>query len=732
MNEKFFNIVLTKTNKAMRLDDKSESPSSYNNITVARQLDTALMTVGFKLSTELFDYITNSISVEQSLSYSRLILESIKNRVDADKKHNVYFKDFPNNVPSTADFWVSCILTYFFTGNSTYGQYQHTYDDMVSRHEEFIPIFERKSTVIHLGNDYKLSISCMLRDLMGSNIPLSDSDKLLCKDLINEVSRWSKLVLPLEFKIPIRENKVFFNTFLMQRGLPIIVDNTTDILRIACELSGGDSSLETNTKFKVSTRYRKPLIDALENLLASNPAKVADICGYINVWKRLGHNIHVGTFCKGSKRPNVSKFFHIARNNDKKPKTMMGMFNENMKKGHVISAIDCIKHAPGHLVRCADQILSYPNNVLTLSGECHRSHFANVLRGCVDKVSGRVLLSLWEHLSNRLVCKNDNRIFINKKKKSFVTKDKRKSIHSVDLHIITNIIKNSLRKRINNYDRIILDRDMLNVAVPLTEKYMTDGVGIVPRGSDQCINENSDTVRIFCHWVQEDIRTDYDLSVQMLDSAFKSTGYVSWTNTKEKAITHSGDITDAPAPNGAFEAIDINLSLLEDNVKYIIPQVHKFSGEGFKNIPVSVMGFCEQHNLEKGKPFEPQAVKTKMDMRGDGGYAVPFVLYKNEYGVWKVRWVHLFFNGKANFNMVEKCRLTNALMLSTIMKRNYITIGEYVSMLADGEDKVFFDKTDIKPEDSVLYIGLQKPEWLNENENTKIITVNNLRDIIPS
>jgi hypothetical protein len=62
-------------------------------------------------------------------------------------------------------------------------------------------------------------------------------------------------------------------------------------------------------------------------------------------------------------------------------------------------------------------------------------------------------------------------------------------------------------------------------------------------------------LRFFTYWRQTNRRTDYDLSVLLLDDEFHTAGQVSWTNYHHDGVVHSGDITDAT--NGATEFIDV-------------------------------------------------------------------------------------------------------------------------------------------------------------------------------
>ena len=97
-------------------------------------------------------------------------------------------------------------------------------------------------------------------------------------------------------------------------------------------------------------------------------------------------------------------------------------------------------------------------------------------------------------------------------------------------------------------------------------------------------------MRFFVYWKQREQVTDYDLSVLLLDDDFVFAGQVSWTNLEELGAVHSGDIVEAP--DGATEFIDLDLGRV--SARYVVPQVHVYSGEGFDAVEEAFFGFMER------------------------------------------------------------------------------------------------------------------------------------------
>ena len=72
--------------------------------TVARRLDVALLSVGFKCSRELLDHLSGLHPVVAQEA-GEAALGAVRELVGDHVRHNAYFIDFPANVPDTLAFW---------------------------------------------------------------------------------------------------------------------------------------------------------------------------------------------------------------------------------------------------------------------------------------------------------------------------------------------------------------------------------------------------------------------------------------------------------------------------------------------------------------------------------------------------------------------------------------------------------------------------------------------------
>lgn len=716
---KFFDRIVKKT-----LRVPMDSNELGNGKAMTRQLDVALISVGFKLSRELL----TSFSVLHPVFVKDIadrVLQAVRELVGDHVEHNVYFKNFPDNVPDTIEFWTQCIVDALFDPTSAatisvqlesgmvnlldlpkYGKYQHRYEEMVAAHEQFIPCVKDRVTLLHRGKTLTEEVQALYLSLASSPIPLNEDDRILLAE---------SAVVCLDYEqpksIPVRENKALINRVRLERGKSLLVDTVTDVLRLACAISGGDVTLSEVTKFKSFPRpTRRALMEALNAVVADSPAKLADVNQYQERWKRLGERIRPHEYAQ---YPHAQDVFAVARG-DKTVRSFAARVEIALASGEVTKAVSLLRDNPGMLIRNLDRLLRLTDDVDFLEA---------TVRQVIAKVSSRVILSVREHFNNR-VRKTSGRIFANSKGRAWVTEDNREPLDEELVGRFLAIFDLELCNRLPTLQRLVVDREAVNIAVPISDKNKASGFGIMPRGSIMPVAPG--ILRFFIYWKQKSERTDYDLSVMLLDKNFQMTEQVSWTRLRGDGgfALHSGDITQAP--NGASEFIDIDLSRVK--CQYIIPQVNVFSGEDFNEVDECFFGFMERTREQMGKPFEAKTVRMKSDLRGAGRVVLPLVFMRNEEGGWSAKWLHLYLRGLSYFNRVEANRLDASLLARTIVEREYLTLGYLIDLLRRKPQMFDWYDPDLALTEPVTFIGLEAPQ--NLPKGSKVITTANLQDLL--
>jgi hypothetical protein len=230
-----------------------------------------------------------------------------------------------------------------------------------------------------------------------------------------------------------------------------------------------------------------------------------------------------------------------------------------------------------------------------------------------------------------------------------------------------------------------------------------------------------DLLRFFTYWRQTSRRTDYDLSVLLLDDRFHTAGQVSWTNYRHGGAVHSGDITDAK--DGATEFIDVPL---DTPGRYVVPQVYIYAGESFDEVAESLFGFQTRERDQRGAPFDPRTVRARSQMRGAGRVALPVVFAKGERG-WQAVWLHLYLRGRPAFNRVEDATFTTADRVRALVERRYLTMSYLVDRWRTRADVTTWDGQ--PPTGPVTFVGLEAPAGLPDG--SEVYTLDRLHELIP-
>lgn len=692
---------------------------------VARQLDVALMSVGFKAAEKLLKYIA-ILHPATAKTVSVQLLNAVRELVGDHVRHNVYFKEFPANVPDTAEFWFACITDALSDPGARakitlsletlgvvnlldlpkYGTCQHAYEEMVAAHEQFIPSIKDRITILHLGGTLPEEAVRLYHALAGSNVPLNETDRALLQELAEAC-----LADISPEKIPVRENKAIINRVRLENGRPLLVDTVTDILRLACAMSGGDVTLEKSTRFRsFPRRMRRTMLEALEGVISKSPAKLANVNQYREPWKRLGERLHPHEY----ELVHAKDVFAVARG-EKKAQSLAGHVEAAFADGNTYLAISLLGTAPGMLFRNLDRIMRS-------ASEPELTTLFDTVEHGLGKVSGRVILSTREHLQNR-VAGSMRRIFANSKGRVWVASDDRTALDPNAAGALSAILDVEVQRRLPAVERLVVDRDVLDLALPLSDKNKAGGFGIMPRGSVSAAGNG--ILRFFVYWKQKSKRTDYDLSALMLDADFRSLGHLSWTSLRNAGGVHSGDITGAP--NGASEFIDVDLSRVD--CQYVIPQVNIYAGERFNEVEEVFFGFMTRASEQKGLPFDARTVRMKSDLRGAGKVALPLAFVRQNDGSWTAQWLHMYLNGTPNFNRVEANRASTALIARSVVNRQYLRLSYLVELLRlKAESFLRYEGQEFT--EPVMYIGLEAPEGLPEG--SRAITLRNLQELIPA
>jgi hypothetical protein len=694
----------------------------------ARQFDAALMSVGFKLSAELLERLSE-LDEGTVVDTAVRALGAVREMVGDHVEHNVYFVDFPANVPDTFDFWMRCIaealadptsrdrtLAQLSTGVvdlltlPSYGDYRHTYVEMLAAHEELIAAARDRMTVLHLGGALDEEVTALYLALAGSSTPLGEEGLRDLGALAGHCVDG-----PQPQTIPVRENRAVVNLARLDAGAELLLDTVTDVLRLACALSGGDVTLVAPTRFRALSRpVRRALVAGLDSVVAAAPAKLADVTAHREAFKRLGERLHPHEY---PRRPHAAAVFAVARGEQEAP-SFDSRVEALLAANEVTEAARLLTPAPGRLFRALDRLLR------ACRTQDERDAVVAAAEQAAPQVSGRVLLSVREHLHNRTEGTGERRVFVNRLGRAWVTADTRPPVPAPERKRLIAALDAETRRRLPEPGHLLIDPDVLDVALPLSGRATAAGFGVLPRGSLSPVD--GELLRFFVHWKQTARSTDFDLSALMLDESYGTVSWLSYTSLTEVEGEHSGDITDAP--DGASEFINLRLGAVRG--AFIVPQVNIYSGEGFEEVEESFFGFMLRDVEQQGRPFEARTVRMKSELRGPGRVALPLAFLRGSDGRWRAKWLHLYLRGTPNANRVEGNRVSVATLLRGIVEREQLTVRYLTALMAGPATALTLWDGVTVPEGPVTYVGLDRPDGLHPD--SVIVTPENLHALIPA
>ncbi|SDM56713.1 TerD family protein [Allokutzneria albata] len=686
---------------------------------VARQLDAALLSVGFSASRALLEHV-GGLAPGPAMDIASAAVSAVRELVGDHVRHNAYFIGFPDGVPDTIEFWLERLHAAVLAGGGEttgvdlarldllalpgYGTYQHSYADLLAAHDELIASAGDRITVLHLGDPVEAEARRLYLALAGRSTPLGEADLALLTDLAIFCAEGEQPA-----RVPVRENRAVLNGIRLALGKPLVaVDTTTDVLRLACQVSGGDVSLTVVTRFRAfRRRERRLLLAALNDVVGANRNKLGDVARYAEPWKRLGERLHPHEY---GRWPHAQEVFAVARR-ERRVRGLAGRAEEAIRSGQIGAAASVLSAAPGLLVRSADRLLRQ-------ASAAERETVVDTVSGALGDASGRVLCSLREHFGNRLA-PAATRMFTGRARRAWVERDDRPSLPEELVAELSARLDAEITRRLPELARpLLVDPDVLDVALPLSGKAAEGGFAVLPRGSRTAIS--GELLRFFTYWRQTRRRTDYDLSMQLLDDQFHAAGQVSWTNYRHDGVVHSGDITDAA--KGATEFIDVPLAV---ETPYVVPQVHIYAGESFDEVAESMFGYQTRDRDQRGAPFDARTVRARSQMRGPGRVALPMVFARQADG-WQAVWLHLYLRGRPAFNRVEDNAFTTADRVRALVERRYLTMSYLLDRWRGRAEVRLWDGR--VPEEPVVFVGIEAPDL---PEGSEVYSLDRLGELLP-
>lgn len=559
--------------------------------------------------------------------------------------------------------------------------------------------------LLDLGTDMAAAARELFGSLTARAQALSPVDR---EDLAVIVTAYNDRIASwLVGDIPVRENVAIVFGTLFKSCDPLAVlpvagaylRTATDVLRLIAVYSGVDASLQTQTivryvegdapvapwwstlarlfgqqparpqlqklpvavkvnRFKVA-KLRRPLRRALLDILDRlHPDALAeDMLRHRSAWVGVGETLHPHEYAR--RYPNVARAFAIVREKgpDGTPAPeFRGWYSrvEHAAARRDASAmIEVLRERPGELARRLD-------HVLRIAGD-HHEYVVDAFVSVIDKVSTPVLVTLAAGLPQRSE-RTPVRVYFPKggTVTGISAPDLRPLIAVTAIARTVDAVERELLRRFAEkpaFEHAIVDDGLGGTIVPFNERTASPSAVVLPRGSVVEVPAGK-LARMFVHWCEPEKgghATDLDLSVGFYDARWNHIGVCSYYELKvvdrdrEIVAQSSGDLRDAPYPDGASEFVDLHLDRARAHgVRFAVMVVNAYSGMTFSTLERGFAGLMMRDSAD-GPHFDPRTVELKFALQGEHGVFMPLV-YDLETN--RIHWLDAYSRGSIQFNNV--------------------------------------------------------------------------------
>ena len=620
----------------------TSSDSKKRTLTVA-EIANAFSKLGYALTKDSVELL-ESQSLETLKNFYNVNIELLETASGKNfKKATILFKDFPDSELSLEQQEMIQKLHYL----STYGaealgiknipMYIPNVDSKNKTKKEktvkltFLRIISKKEA--------KEIVESYIYDVLEKPTAISNAEIDTLKTIINE-NRIS-VDKPIEFSF--KENMFVYlsiiydfydnatksknkyectNNFLKYANLSFI-KTIPDYLRLYRFLSDHSvRMMNTKIKYKSISRFgRKWFLKKLDEICKNNLRSIDDFSRNYYDWIIVFEKLHPGEFKQFS---NIYSVASNLRNNNYI--TFNSELVKDMEEKNIDAAVLLLKQKPGEFARNLNWLLS-----VSVGSKPKTESVINAFESIADKISVNVLIQLYNYFKNRNDL-SENRIFVIKTEtgadKIYAIENNLRKLSLKTQSAVIKIIENAIAKIKNEpLGKVYLSENMKKYKLPSNDRNVSENLKALPKGSYYTIDlKPNQILRLFIFWKNRkdednrEYRIDVDLSIIGTDETLSSVLEISWRTfyklKNDSPFTFSGDVTDAPRPNGATEFLDIDIEKFKNHPeywhhRYLLMNISSYNGYNYDQFECFAGLMIRDENGKVNNLFKPDTVMTK-------------------------------------------------------------------------------------------------------------------------
>jgi Prokaryotic RING finger family 4 len=545
--------------------------------------------------------------------------------------------------------------------------------------------------VLHLAQDLNRVARERFERVIGRAARLSKEDRTELETVIDALgpraAAWLPASIPVEETLAVAVARLWMvspDRAAMVRATQRYLRTATDVLRVAAVLMEADPSLAEPLRLRsIGRGLRRAVLEALDRLPADE--LVDDMLRRPGLWKRAGERLH--PFELADKLPTAALAFAALRGTDlaaasfgaalraraaELPNVRIsddrvrvvpwgGPVEAALRDGDARAAAGRLAARPALLLRRADQIA----RVASVRQPAALADVLAAIRDAIPRAEPAALLALASHVARR-GAPWPRRIFFpgSNLLRAWSAPDDRPPLPPGVIASLVDAARAELLDRAAarpRFARAVLDRGLADLRAPFGEPTVPRAKLAWPRGSALPLPD-APSLRLFLHWEDPPgARVDLDLSVAVFDADWRHLGTCDHTHRVvaaadgTPAATHSGDLTAAPAPLGASEAVDLHLGpLAAAGARHLVAVVFGYKAASFDRLEHSFAGITP---APPTVPFDPRAVWPRLDLHGQAVVTIPLTI---DLEARRVRWLDVHIRGRGALRRIGGHRATLA------------------------------------------------------------------------